>query len=199
MRITIDGCGTPQMHFDLLTTICGSNETGCALDAMCCEGNSTKKLKFRRKVFVDVQYREVQMNPADLFVVTDIFNFLSHNDYIYDVALCLDGIEHLTKDEGYILIDKLEKTADKVVFFTPLGEYSLSDDDDPDHHHSGWLPSEFEDLGYSVIVLPNFHEEINAGAFFAFKCTEMYSLKPRVRESEMQRIINDIEQVPWTK
>lgn len=199
MRMTIDGSGNAWKHQDILKAICGDTSSASALDAMCCHGNSTKRLEFRRKVFVDVQYRPIDMNPTDLFVVTDIFNFLSHEEYIFDVAFCLDGIEHLTKDEGYVLIDKLEKRADKVIFFTPLGEYALSDDNDPDHHHSGWLPSEFEALGYETIVFPDFHDTINAGAFFAFKCTDLYSILTKTREVEIARIFTAIEELPWTK
>lgn len=199
MRVDILSEGSPEKHLDVLNVICQPVGGGIALDAMCCEGNSTRKLKYRRKVFVDVQYREIEMNPSDLFVVTDIFNFLSHDEYIYDAAFCLDGIEHLSKDEGYVLIDKLEKTADKVIFFTPLGDYAITDDNDPDHHHSGWLPSEFEALGYSTIVFPNFHADINTGAFFAFKFTRLFSLDADRCEQELERIVNELDQLSWTK
>lgn len=199
MRLTIDPEGSPQRHLDILNAICAPKGLGRALDVMCCEGNSTKHLNYARKVFVDIQYRDIEMNPKDLFVVTDVFNFLSHDDCIYDVALCMDGIEHLEKGEGHMLIKGLEKTSDKVVFFTPLGNYVITDDNDPDHHHSGWLPEEFEALGYHTIVMPNFHRQLNVGAFFAFKYTMYFSLEETARLKESIKAIESIKTLPWIK
>ena len=192
MRLILDGIhGSGEIHFEVLNAICGSRNRGSALDVMCCEGNSTAKLQFDRKVFVDIQYRQVNRKYRDMVVITDVFNFLQYDGTIYDVGLCMDGIEHLTKNKGMKLINMLQLAAEKVIFFTPLGDYCLTEDDDPDHHHSGWYPADFEELGYATIVFPKYHEEYNVGAFFAFRCDDTLD--------EFARIEDEINQLSWTK
>jgi hypothetical protein len=192
MRILLDDVnGSGDIHFDVLNIICGHGKRGSSLDVMCCEGNSTRKLDFQKRVFVDIQYRKMDIKPNDIFVIGDVFTFLMHDECLYDVVFCMDGIEHLTKKDGGRLINLLQLSGEKVIFFTPLGEYCLIDDNDPDHHHSAWLPSEFEELGYSTIVFPKYHAEYNVGAFFAFKTDDTVH--------DTMRIHEEINKLPWIK
>lgn len=200
MRLTIDDIpGSPQIHLDILRAICDVKGTEHALDVMCCEGNSTRNLNFKKRVMVDLQYRKVEKKPGDIFVVCDVFDFLEHDANLYDVAFCLDGIEHLSKTEGFTLLELLPKSADKVIFFTPLGKYMVGDDQDPDHHHSGWYPEDFEAFGYSTIVFSNFHEPLGVGAFFAFKCTSYFSVDNTKLSQELERVFREIKNFSWTK
>jgi len=72
----------------------------------------------------------------------------------FDCVLASELIEHLTKDDGLRLIAMMEKIAKKkVIIFTPNG-YLPQDKYDGNEfqiHHSGWYPSEMEDMGYRVI------------------------------------------------
>lgn len=193
MRLTVDGIhGNGSVHFDVLNTICGSANRSYALDLMCCEGSSTKNLYFEKKIFVDIQYRNVDRKKTDMQVVGDVFSFLHHDQFIYDVVFCLDGIEHLSKKDGYRLINTAQLAGEKVIFFTPLGEYIISDDEDPDHHHSGWLPGDFEELGYSTIVFPAYHELLNIGSFYAFKCDDMAGETERIFDKLISTYIKPV-------
>lgn len=89
-----------------------------------------------------------------------------HNDYVladvrnvqfvpksFDTVVCLDVLEHLTKEEGYELIKKIKLVAKKkIVIFTPNGFLTQTDyDENPlQAHKSGWRAHEFRGLGFEV-------------------------------------------------
>ena len=89
-----------------------------------------------------------------------------HNQYIkaditkiefrpksFDAVLCIEVLEHLTKEAGYQLIKKMEKWArKKVIIFTPNGYvYQDGYDNNPfQEHKSGWGVKELEELGFKV-------------------------------------------------
>jgi SAM-dependent methyltransferase len=89
-----------------------------------------------------------------------------HNEYIradirevdfksksFDVVMALDILEHLTKKEGYKLIQKMEIWArKKIILFTPNG-YLWQDnyDNNPlQEHLSGWNIDELRNRGFKV-------------------------------------------------
>ena len=89
-----------------------------------------------------------------------------HNQYIkadirkiefkpksFDAVMALDVLEHLTTEEGYELVEKMEKWAmRKIIIFTPNG-YVWQDDYDNNplqEHKSGWSVEELERSGFKV-------------------------------------------------
>lgn len=71
----------------------------------------------------------------------------------FDVVTALDLIEHLTKEDGFQLMDKMEAIAKhKIIIYTPNGFVPQGDrEKNPwQVHLSGWTPKEFEDRGYKV-------------------------------------------------
>jgi hypothetical protein len=89
----------------------------------------------------------------------------------FDLVTCFDVIEHLKKDDGYKLIECLEKLSnDMLLFFTPLGEVAIGQSKIKyETHLSGWLPQDFVKLKYKCWVFPKFHKKYGYGAFFAVK------------------------------
>jgi len=89
-----------------------------------------------------------------------------HNQYIkgdirkidlkpksFDAVIALDVLEHLSKEEGYELLKKMERWArKKVIIFTPNGYvYQDGYDNNPfQEHKSGWGVKELEELGFKV-------------------------------------------------
>lgn len=89
-----------------------------------------------------------------------------HNQYIktdirkvelkpksFDAILCSEVLEHLTKEEGYELIKKMEKWARKKIIITMPNGYLWQNgyDNNPlQEHKSGWSTEELERLGFKV-------------------------------------------------
>jgi SAM-dependent methyltransferase len=89
-----------------------------------------------------------------------------HNQYIkadirkiefkpksFDAAIAVELLEHLTKEEGYMLINKMEKWAKKKVVITTPNGYLWQDgyDNNPlQEHKSGWSVKELRKLGFKV-------------------------------------------------
>ncbi len=74
-------------------------------------------------------------------------------DGSFDCVLASDVIEHVTKEQGLALIEKIERIAKyKVIIFTPRG-FLPQDEQDGNpwqKHKSGWEVSEMERFGYHV-------------------------------------------------
>ena len=72
----------------------------------------------------------------------------------FDCVLASDLIEHLDKDDGFKLIEMMEKIAkNKVIIFTPNGFLPQGEyDNNPwQVHKSGWTVKEMKKRGYKVI------------------------------------------------
>jgi Methyltransferase domain len=70
-----------------------------------------------------------------------------------DAVLALEVVEHLPKQDGWALIERMERWARrKVIISTPNGFVPQRPDDKNVHqeHLSGWLPEEFTARGYRV-------------------------------------------------
>ena len=71
----------------------------------------------------------------------------------FDAVIASDLIEHLTKEDGLVLLKKMEKVArKKVVIYTPNGflPQRAYDNNDLQVHLSGWEVDEMKALGYEV-------------------------------------------------
>lgn len=70
----------------------------------------------------------------------------------FDACIALDVIEHLPKDDGWRMLEAMERLANKVVvIFTPNGFVpQQSKNGDLQEHLSGWLPEEMRARNYTV-------------------------------------------------
>jgi len=71
----------------------------------------------------------------------------------FDVILCSEVLEHLTKEEGYKLIKKMERWAKKKIIITMPNGYLWQDgygNNPLQEHKSGWNVEELEELGLKV-------------------------------------------------
>jgi ubiquinone/menaquinone biosynthesis C-methylase UbiE len=83
-------------------------------------------------------------------------NNLQFPDKSFDAVTCCEVIEHLNKEDGLKLLDRLEKIARKrIIITTPWGDdfaFRAVQLRYPTLKHlSGWLPKEFEERGYKII------------------------------------------------
>lgn len=71
----------------------------------------------------------------------------------FDIVMCTEVIEHLTKDEGEKMLEKMEKWAKrKIIITTPNGfiRQDAYDNNDLQKHLSGWTTEEFRQKGFRV-------------------------------------------------
>lgn len=90
-----------------------------------------------------------------------------HNDYIlcdirklpikektFDIVLCIEVLEHLSKEDGQKLLADMERIARRqVIVTTPVGEFAhhpAADDNPYQEHKSSWRPVELGRYGYKV-------------------------------------------------
>lgn len=71
----------------------------------------------------------------------------------FEVATCIEVIEHLHREHGERLLDELERVAQRVVVTTPNLFFEQAEYDGNLHqrHLSFWRPSDFRRRGYKVL------------------------------------------------
>lgn len=89
-------------------------------------------------------------------IVGDILKYKF--DEKFDIVFCSDLIEHLSKADGLVLLDKVEKIARKAIIFNTAKGYQVQSTkrlkaNPHEAHISGWEPYEFTMRGYKVIYV----------------------------------------------
>jgi GT2 family glycosyltransferase len=85
-------------------------------------------------------------------------------DKAFDVAICIDVIEHLAYPESFVLVGHLQRIARKVCIFTPEGHAPQDHDaymmgaDHAQTHKSSWHVEDLQKLGFEAQVMhKDFH------------------------------------------
>lgn len=71
----------------------------------------------------------------------------------FDCVMCLEVLEHLTREEGLALLARMEKWAKKKIVLTTPNTFVWQDevDDNPlQTHQSGWTARDLQRLGFKV-------------------------------------------------
>ena len=124
----------------------------------------------------------------------------------YDLISMFDVAEHFPKEEALGLIDKAKNLADRIVIATPSGflkqdgETHPKEKDNPfQWHKCGFSPREFEELGFLVFVLKNYHRKAvgNNGKSFdriiAYRNLEMERKIGRAKEETYFQLAKKIK------
>jgi hypothetical protein len=185
--------GNGEVQLDVLKSICGNTDGKSMIDIGSGFCPNTRKLGFTEKLYIDIVERDI-VEEKPFFRKCNILVFIQSVEYLekIDVSISLDNIEHFYKDDAIKILNWMVKNTKKQIIFTPLGDYiktSEADNTNPDTHKSGWLPKDFEDMGWATIVFKNFHPKLNLGAFFAFKCSNI--------NDEFTRVINELNNKKW--
>lgn len=79
--------------------------------------------------------------------------YLPFEEKEFDVATCVEVIEHLPRDVGIKLLDELERVARRVVVTTPncYFEQEAYDKNPYQRHVSSWSVSDFKKRGFTVM------------------------------------------------
>ena len=103
------------------------------LDLCCGNGNVSDGLFFQKITGVDIyepylkEYeKNVRNSNTIIFDLSKIHDeYLTFQNKSFDTVICLDGVEHLLKEDAIKLINRIEDIAvKKVIIFTPLNRYS---------------------------------------------------------------------------
>lgn len=183
MIITLNGItGSGVLWKYVIHIICPDSYWQSMVDLGCFHAPYTPQLGFQKRTYVDIQERPLDFpEEQQFFVKADMVEYLESYEHYFQVAISSDSLEHLTHERGLDFLDAMQRCSDKQIIFTPLGDASITLDGHPDSHASGWTPKDFPE--WLTIVFPNFHSEINLGAFFAINCSF----------EEKQRIYNEIK------
>ena len=136
------------------------NNVRSILDAGCGFGQPMNAINKRKKFFtvaIDLFLPAIWVcknkGIYDAYILCDT-RFLPIRRKSFDVIFCLDVIEHLTKKNGLKLIEEFNKIArKKVIISTPVGFLYLMrghKENPNDIHKSGWIPVQFEAMGFKV-------------------------------------------------
>jgi hypothetical protein len=162
--------GNLEVYMDVMRAICGQTYDHSMADLMCCTAPNTPKLGFSDRWYFDIVNRKLDhKEEQNRFYQKDVLT-MTITDHFYDVTICSDGIEHLTRDDGLRLIDVMKSISHKQIIFTPLTDlFGMAKDGDtnPEAHRSLWHPDDFQ--GWCSIAFPNYHKEWNGGAFFTWR------------------------------
>jgi hypothetical protein len=159
--------GSIELAKAIMMAICEPVIDKSAMDLMCHKAPITSRMGFKKIQYLDILDRDVDssVNKEDV-IIDDVLTHIFKEHY--DVAFCLDGIEHLTYQDGLKLLDTMKVIADINIIFTPLGELETNPyDAHPDSHKFGWLPEHFK--GWNTVIFPRWHHTLNTGAFFAWR------------------------------
>lgn len=88
---------------------------------------------------------ELQRMIYNKIIIGDIIGVLPRLG-TFDLAVLGDVIEHLSKEEGYHLLDSLFEHVEDIVITTPLGfqEHHGRDENVHEEHKSGWVLDDFK-------------------------------------------------------
>lgn len=176
--------GSIEVYMTVLRAICGDTAGKSMIDLMCAFAPNTPKLGFKQRKYVDIKDRILDHKEEQQFFVKwdvlDVPRFVIK----VDTAICSDGIEHLSTDDGHKLLHVMRLISNKQIIFTPLGELWMEKvpTDNPEAHRSAWYPEMLP--GWASIVFPDYHKEWGVGAFFSWKCEDI--------EKDFERVINQI-------
>lgn len=110
----------------------------------------------------------------------------------FDVVLCSQVVEHLQKEKALMLINRLEKLAERVVIIGTINGFYQFDYRIPqsqhDLHLSGWKPMDFSSRGYKVfghglkfIYQPGYLKDILPNFFHPLLFVISYAATPALR------------------
>jgi len=192
MKIVFENIhGNDIVYLDCLNALTGAKRNSF-LDIGCNHSPFTPRLGFEQRTYIDILPRELDFQEEQqLFIQADALQFLKDTK-CYDVIYSLDQIEHVTKEYGWKQISSMFRHCDRMVFFTPLDEWMMTnaDDTNPESHRSIWKPDEF-DNSWIKIVFPKYHPTLNIGAWFFMKAINHNT------EQEFERIKNELKQKSW--
>lgn len=110
---------------------------------------------------------------------------LPFNDEEFDVATCIEVIEHLPKNNGFSLLNELQRIAKKVIITTPHGPLSQKawDNNPFQKHLSCWYVKDFAKRGYTVKGVGDFIFSGRKIKYLSFFLSKFSYIMPKFSEA----------------
>lgn len=131
-------------------------EYDTVLDLACGKNSPIQHCKLSYCVGVELYepYLEVSKKKGihNEYIKEDIRK-INFDDNSFDIVFCSEAIEHLKKEEGYQLIERMKKWArKKIILKVPNGFVWHGDIDNNilQRHQSEWYPEDLKSLGFRV-------------------------------------------------
>jgi len=142
------------------------NETDKVLDIGCGKDSPLQYIKCKEKIGYDFYepYIKQSQNKRihNRYVIGDLEKF-NLNEF-FDCIIALEVIEHIGKQEGIKLLNKIEKITNKIIITVPSGCLNLKPqkgDNPKEKHISEWENKDFVKLGYKTYGLNGFRWMFN--------------------------------------
>lgn len=190
--------GSGDLQIKVIKAICGNYENQTMVDLCCGSSPQTGLINFKEKTFVDCVDRE--LIGGGKLIVSDVLDYLKKENKQYDISISTDTIEHFRDKDANEFLDLTSKISKKQIWFTPLGEYCMTNDqtdNNPDTHKSEWTPKKLESRnpGYwAFVVFPNWHPTLSdngLGAFFFWHCDNIKAEAQRVEKELNETLKNN--------
>lgn len=102
------------------------------------------------------------------FFLGDMRRFDEITSRDYDVALFIDTLEHITKEDALDLLGRCQKRFKKIILFIPIGEefqgnQDWYDDNPAQKHLSTWNLDELTSMGFAGTYNATFHSHLPTG------------------------------------
>ena len=135
-------------------------------------GNVVQELKWNNEAKIKISIDKYPQKFSTEWIFVDDFDIILNKNY--DLFTAIDMIEHLPKEDGINLINKIDKYFNNKMFFTPKGFLRQDETTHPEliaanpwqKHISGWDVTDFNNLGYETILLKDFHYPRGLNKYF---------------------------------
>lgn len=163
--------GNREVFLLLVNSILGDHPRGSMIDMCSHVAPITRTLGFESRTYVDILERDLGDEQPN-FICCDALGEHEAFNRRYDAALCFDGIEHLYKQDGFALLDRMHDIASMSILFTPSDPWCIDmKSTNPEAHRSLWGPQDVPK--YASLMMPSFHERLGIGAFMFWHCEDL--------------------------
>lgn len=171
MNFHLDSHGSAALQREVVHHLLGGNTAQMSmLDLGCGEATAMQHMPWGSADAVDLVDEPARPRNYAKFHQVDVLGEHPVFERKYDAVLCMDCIEHLVKEDGLRLLERMRwmlNHGGTAVVFTPFGFLKNDVPEERHTHKSGWDEESFP-TGWKTLVFANWHHIIPHGALFAY-------------------------------
>lgn len=134
-------------------------EMGCGTGAYLRHASSPYKLGIDAFLPYIEEARVTPSNQGIQFVCANMMDYRQHVTKECEMALFIDSLEHLSKDDAEVLLQGCKEDFLKIAIFIPIGDHDQEpcDGNEMQRHLSHWDVDSLLAMGLEVEFHPNYH------------------------------------------